>query len=58
MLCNDPMYSIVTAYLMYLQPCDDRTDILAFFVCDASLCFCHFLIWCLGSGVVFDCIDS
>ena len=52
------MYFIVTAYLMYLQPCDDRTDILAFFVCDASLYFCHFLIWCLGSGVVFDCIDS
>ena len=22
------------------------------------MCFCHFLIWCSGSGVVFDCIDS
>ena len=22
------------------------------------LCFCHFPIWCLGSGVVLDCIDS
>ena len=28
------------------------------FVCDFFLCFCHFLIWCPGSGVVFDCIDS
>ena len=25
---------------------------------DAFLCFCHFPIWCLGSGVVLDCIDS
>ena len=22
------------------------------------LCFCHFPMWCPGSGVVFDCIDS
>ena len=27
-------------------------------VCDVFLCFCHFPIWCLGSGVVLDCIDS
>ena len=27
-------------------------------VCDNLLCFCHFPIWCLGSGVVLDCIDS
>ena len=27
-------------------------------VCDVFLCFCHFLIWCPESGVVFDCIDS
>ena len=27
-------------------------------VCDVFLCFCHFPIWCSGSGVVFDCIDS
>ena len=20
--------------------------------------FCHFLVWCPGSGEVFDCIDS
>ena len=22
------------------------------------LCFCHFPMWCPGSGVVLDCIDS
>ena len=27
-------------------------------VCDVFLCFCHFPIWCLGSGMVLDCIDS
>ena len=26
-------------------------------VCDVFLCFCHFLMWCPGSGVVLDCID-
>ena len=25
---------------------------------DVFLYFCHFPIWYLGSGVVFDCIDS
>ena len=27
-------------------------------VCDVFLCFCHFPMWCPGSGVVLDCIDS
>ena len=35
---------------------DDLLDLLP--VCDVFLCFCHFPIWCSGSGVVFDCIDS
>ena len=26
-------------------------------VCDYLLCFCHFPLWCPGSGVVLDCID-
>ena len=26
-------------------------------VCDVFLCFCHFPMWCPGSGVVLDCID-
>ena len=25
---------------------------------DIFLCFCHFHIWCLGSGVILDYIDS
>ena len=27
-------------------------------VCYVLLCFCHFPTWCLGSGVVLNCIDS
>ena len=27
-------------------------------VCDVFLCFCHFIIWCPGSSLVLDCIDS
>ena len=27
-------------------------------VCDVFLCFCHFPIWCPGSGVVLDSINS
>ena len=26
-------------------------------VCGVLLCFCHFPVWCPGSGVVIDCID-
>ena len=28
------------------------------FVCNVFLCLCHVPIWCPGSGVVFDFIDS
>ena len=27
-------------------------------VCNVLLCFCHFPMWCPGSGVVLECIDS
>ena len=27
-------------------------------VCEVFLCFCHFTMWCPGSGVVLDCINS
>ena len=37
--------------------CWERADLLAL-VFDVFLCFCHFPIWCPGSGVVFDCSDS
>ena len=30
-----------------MQPCDHLRDL----ACCASLCFCHFPLWCPGSGV-------
>ena len=35
--------------------CWERADLLALLY---VLCSCHLPIWCPGSGVVFDCIDS
>ena len=40
--------------------CLEGADLLAL-VCDVLLCFCHFPMWYLGSGVpdvVLDCINS
>ena len=31
---------------------------IGFLVCNVLLCFCHFPVWCPGSDVVLDCIDS
>ena len=31
---------------------------LGLLVCEVLLCFCQFPMWCPGSGVVLDCIDS
>ena len=31
---------------------------LGLLVCEVLLCFCHFPMWCPGSGAVLDCIDS
>ena len=44
-----------------LQPCGHLLGMgwpLGSLVCDVSSCFCHFPMWCPGSGVVLDCIDS
>ena len=44
-----------------LHPCDHLLGKgwpLDSLVCDVVLCFCHFPIWCLGSGMTLDCIDS
>ena len=41
----------------FLQTCG-HADLLALFLYDGLLCFCHFPIRRPGSGVVLDCIDS
>ena len=43
-----------------LQPCGHLLGKglpLGSLVCDVLVCFCHFPMWCPGSGVVLDCID-
>ena len=46
-----------TLYVLYcirgIQPCGKGLTYWLFL-----LCFCHFPMWCPGSGVVLDCIDS
>ena len=37
--------------------CWERANLLAL-LCVMCPCFCHFPMWCPGSGVVLDCIDS
>ena len=44
-----------------LQPCGHLLGkgwSLGSLVYYVLLCFCHFPMWCSGSGVVLDCIDS
>ena len=44
-----------------LQPCCHllgKGQPLGSLVCDALVCFCYFPVWCTGSGVVLDFIDS
>ena len=46
---------------MSLQPCGHLLGkgwSLSSLVCDVFLCYSHFPMWCPGSGLVLDCIDS
>ena len=45
----------------FMQPCGhllEKGRSFGFLARDVFLSLCHFSIWCPGSGVVFDCIDS
>ena len=53
--------SLLCCLACSLQPCDHLLGKgwpLGSLVCDVFLCFCHFTLWCPGSGVVLDYIDS
>ena len=48
-------------FVCWLKPCGHmlgKGSFLGSLVCDILLCFCYFPMWCPGSGVVLDCIDS
>ena len=45
-------------FQMHFFPGALRVKPLGSLVCDVFLCFCHFPMWCTGSGAVLECIDS
>ena len=38
--------------------CWERADLLALLYVIFTCVFCHFPIWCPGSGVVFSCVNN
>ena len=50
-------HALASVHCCLVVICLERTDLLAL-VCNFKLCFCHFLTWYPGSGLVLDCIDS
>ena len=52
-LCSSIFVILSYLFLAALwSPVGERVDLMAL-VCDIFLCFCHFPVQCLGSGVVF-----
>ena len=49
-------YALFSVHYSLVSTCWEMADFLAL-LCVMFSCFCHFLIWCLGSGVVHACID-
>ena len=47
-----------TKHLCVLIYTCTKGEVGAMKLCDVLLCFYHFQMWCLGSGVVLVCIDS
>ena len=56
MTCVCLCYTVLSVPCSLLINCWERADLLAL-VCNVFLCFCHFAMWCPGSGVALNCID-
>ena len=50
--------SVMSVYCSLVVTCWERADLLILSNVTFSCFFCHFPIWCPGSGVVLDCIVS
>ena len=48
---------IFRVYIAALQSPAAKDWPLGSLICEVLLCFCQFLMWCPGSGVVLDCTD-
>ena len=58
-------HAFLSGYCSLVVTCWERAGLLGgpalhptATVCDVLFLFCHFPVWCPGSGVVLDCIDS
>ena len=49
---------IFCVFIAALQSPAGKDWPLGSLVCEVLLCFCQFPMWCPGSGVVLNCIDS
>ena len=50
---------VMSVSCSHVVTCRKRGDFLALlYVLFSCVCFCHFPIWCPGSGEVLNCIDS
>ena len=56
-LCLSLSYCLVFSCSLVVT-CWERADLVGLLYVTFFVCFCHFPIWCPGSGVVLDCIDS
>ena len=50
-------HAFASVHCCRVVTCWEKAELLGL-VFDVYLCFCHFLMWNPGSGVVLDCIDS
>ena len=50
--------TVLSVLCCIVVTCWERVDLLALWYVMFSCVFDTFPIWCLGSGVVLDCIDS
>ena len=53
-----PLGGLMSVHCSLVFTCWERANGMALLYVMFFLCFCHFPMWCPGSGVVFDCIDS
>ena len=51
-------HAVLSVPCSLVLTCWERADLLVLLYVMISCVFFHFLIWCPGSGVVFDYIDS
>ena len=51
-------FVFLSVHCSLVVTCWERADLLALLYVMFFVCLRHFPMWCPGSGVVLDCIDS